>query len=206
MRESCSASRSCRCRSATAASPEARHRPRGHRAGDRGLGHRRPPRRAAACRPARARSRKARRFTSSAAPPATASSARAPGAGRSFRAGAARLSSHDPVKSVGSYWPYASTVIDYIRRAMPYGNAQSLTNDELYAVTAYVLYLNDVIKDEEFELEPRELRRRSNSRTSRISSKTIARAPRKSSGRSPCMANCMPGEAKHRRAGHARST
>lgn len=66
--------------------------------------------------------------------------------------GAGTLKSHDPVKTVGSYWPYASTLMDYIRRAMPYGNAQSLTNDELYAVTAYVLSLNEVIKDESFEL------------------------------------------------------
>ena len=61
--------------------------------------------------------------------------------------GAGTLASHDPVKSVGSYWPYASTLLDYIRRSMPFGAAQSLTNDELYAITAYVLYLNDVIKD-----------------------------------------------------------
>ena len=54
--------------------------------------------------------------------------------------GAGTLASHDPVKSIGSYWPYASTVMDYIRRTMPFGNAQSLTNDELYAITAYVLY------------------------------------------------------------------
>ena len=66
--------------------------------------------------------------------------------------GTGTLASHDPVKSVGSYWPYASTLMDYIRRAMPFGNAQSLTNDELYAVTAYVLYLNDIIKTDEFEL------------------------------------------------------
>ena len=46
-------------------------------------------------------------------------------------------------------------MIDYIRRAMPFGNAQSLTNDELYAVTAYVLYLNDIIKDEKFRAERR---------------------------------------------------
>ena len=62
------------------------------------------------------------------------------------------LASHDPVKSVGSYWPYASTLLDYIRRSMPFGAAQSLSNDELYAITAYVLYLNDVIKDFNFEL------------------------------------------------------
>ena len=55
------------------------------------------------------------------------------------------------MKSIGSYWPYASTLMDYIRRAMPFGNAQSLSNNELYAVTAYVLYLNDIIKDENFE-------------------------------------------------------
>jgi cytochrome c len=66
--------------------------------------------------------------------------------------GEGTLASHDPVRSIGSYWPYAATVMDYIRRAMPFGNAQSLTGDELYAVTAYVLFLNDAIKDEGFEL------------------------------------------------------
>jgi mono/diheme cytochrome c family protein len=66
--------------------------------------------------------------------------------------GAGTLASHDPVKSVGSYWPYAATLMDYIRRTMPYGDAQSLSNDELYAVTAYVLYLNDVVADQDFEL------------------------------------------------------
>ena len=50
--------------------------------------------------------------------------------------GAGTLSSHDPVKTVGSYWPYTTTLIDYIRRAMPFGNAQSLSGDELYAIVA----------------------------------------------------------------------
>jgi cytochrome c len=60
---------------------------------------------------------------------------------------------HDrPDKTVGSYWPYASTVFDYIKRAMPFGNAQSLSEDELYALTAYILHLNDVIRDTSFEL------------------------------------------------------
>ena len=60
---------------------------------------------------------------------------------------------HDrPDKTIGSYWPYASTVFDYIKRAMPFGNAQSLSNDELYAVTAYLLHLNDIIKDQNFEV------------------------------------------------------
>ena len=62
------------------------------------------------------------------------------------------LTEDRPEKTVGSYWPYLSTVFDYIRRAMPYGDAQSLTDDEVYAITAYVLYLNDIVTEEEFEL------------------------------------------------------
>ena len=61
--------------------------------------------------------------------------------------GKGTLASHDPVKTVGSYYPYLSSVFDYIRRAMPFGDAESLTNDELYAVVAYVLNLNDIVDD-----------------------------------------------------------
>ena len=50
-----------------------------------------------------------------------------------------------PVKTVGSYWPYATTLFDYIRRAMPYNAPKSLSNDEVYAVSAYILALNGVI-------------------------------------------------------------
>ncbi len=58
------------------------------------------------------------------------------------------LDSQRPVKTIGSYWPYLSTVWDYVHRAMPFGAAQSLTNDEVYAVTAYLLYLNDLVDDD----------------------------------------------------------
>ena len=58
--------------------------------------------------------------------------------------GRGSLDSNDPKKTVGSYWPYATTLWSYIYRAMPFGNAQSLSIDETYAVTAYVLNLNDV--------------------------------------------------------------
>jgi cytochrome c len=58
------------------------------------------------------------------------------------------LTSSDPNKTVGSYWPYATTLFDYIRRAMPYGNAQSLSTDEVYSVSAYVLFINDILKKE----------------------------------------------------------
>jgi S-disulfanyl-L-cysteine oxidoreductase SoxD len=61
--------------------------------------------------------------------------------------GKGTLASHDPVKTVGSYFPYLSSVFDYIRRAMPFGEAESLSNDELYAVVAYVLNLNDIVDD-----------------------------------------------------------
>jgi cytochrome c len=56
-----------------------------------------------------------------------------------------------PEKTIGSYWPYASTVFDYIKRAMPFGDAQSLKDDEVYALTAYLLFMNDVI-DEDYEV------------------------------------------------------
>jgi cytochrome c len=50
-----------------------------------------------------------------------------------------------PVRTIGSYWPYATTVFDYVRRAMPYVQPHSLTADETYAVTAYLLAVNGVI-------------------------------------------------------------
>jgi cytochrome c len=54
-----------------------------------------------------------------------------------------------PVKTVGSYWPYATTLFDYIRRAMPFPETKSLTNDEVYAVSAYILNLNGVVGTDE---------------------------------------------------------
>lgn len=49
------------------------------------------------------------------------------------------------MRTIGSYWPYATTVFDYVRRAMPYTQSQSLTNEEVYAVTAYLLHVNGII-------------------------------------------------------------
>jgi cytochrome c len=62
--------------------------------------------------------------------------------------GIGKLTDDDPKKGVGNYWPYATTLFDYIKRAMPFGNAQSLSDDEVYAITAYVLHLSDVLKDD----------------------------------------------------------
>ena len=65
--------------------------------------------------------------------------------------GQGTLTQDRPVKTIGSYWPYLSTVWDYVYRAMPFGYAQSLTPDEVYAITAYLLYMNDLV-DDDFEL------------------------------------------------------
>ena len=50
-----------------------------------------------------------------------------------------------PVKTVGSFWPYATTLFDYVRRAMPLNAPKSLSDDEVYAVSAYILQLNGII-------------------------------------------------------------
>lgn len=65
--------------------------------------------------------------------------------------GEGSLDGDDPVKSVGSYWPFLSTVFDYVRRTMPYGNARNLSDDDVYALTAYILFLSD-LADEDFVL------------------------------------------------------
>ena len=59
--------------------------------------------------------------------------------------GGGALNTDKPIKTVGSYWPYATTVFDYTKRAMPHPLPQSLTNDEVYATTAYILYMNKII-------------------------------------------------------------
>lgn len=60
--------------------------------------------------------------------------------------GVGSLTSEAPMKTVGSYWPYATTLFDYTRRAMPYDAPQSLSADDLYSVTAYVLHLNGIVE------------------------------------------------------------
>ena len=61
--------------------------------------------------------------------------------------GAGTLASDKPVKTVGSYWPYATTLFDYVRRTMPFTDPQGLGADETYAVTAYVLFLNGIVQE-----------------------------------------------------------
>lgn len=101
-----------------------------------------------------------------------------------------------PEKTIGSYWPYLSTVYDYVRRAMPFGNARSLSDDEVYALTAYLLYLNDIVGDEEFELSKENFGsvRLPNEGNfvddGRLAEDHYARAEE------PCMRDCREGEAR----------
>jgi cytochrome c len=67
------------------------------------------------------------------------------GVGDQLAGGQGTLATPKPVRTVGSYWPYAPTLFDYIRRAMPQNAPQSLSNDEVYAVSAYVLHLNGLL-------------------------------------------------------------
>lgn len=71
------------------------------------------------------------------------------GAGRwpPLAGGVGTLKGENPEKTSGSYWPYASTLFDYVHRAMPFGNAQSLEPDQVYALTAFLLSMSDVVPD-----------------------------------------------------------
>jgi cytochrome c len=62
--------------------------------------------------------------------------------------GQGSLTWDEPIKTVTSYWPYATTVFDYIKRAMPFGDAQSLTDDEVYAITAFLLASDGIIPED----------------------------------------------------------
>lgn len=62
--------------------------------------------------------------------------------------GAGSLTDTRPVKTIGSYWPHLSTVYDYIHRSMPFGAAQTLSADDTYAITAFLLYSNGLVEDD----------------------------------------------------------
>lgn len=70
------------------------------------------------------------------------------GIGDRLVGGAGTLATATPIKTVGSYWPYATTLFDYIRRAMPMNAPQSLANVEVFGVTGYVLYLNGLLPED----------------------------------------------------------
>lgn len=67
------------------------------------------------------------------------------GANDALVGGRDTLATSRPVKTVGSYWPYATTLFDYVRRAMPYPAPGLLSDDEVYAVSAWILALNGIV-------------------------------------------------------------
>lgn len=102
------------------------------------------------------------------------------------------LKADRPDKTIGSFWPYPSTVFDYIRRSMPFGDAQSLTADEIYGLTAFLLHMNEIIKDPKQELNERNFTaiKMPNAQAFYDDDREIAEKAfwRKS----PCMKNCKP--------------
>ena len=67
------------------------------------------------------------------------------GLGNRLVGGQGTIATAKPIRTVGSYWPYAPTLFDYIRRAMPQNAPQSLSDEDVYAVSAYILNLNGLV-------------------------------------------------------------
>lgn len=101
--------------------------------------------------------------------------------------GAGSLDTEKPVRTVGSYWPYATTLFDYIRRAMPFDHPDSLTPDETYAAAAYVLYMNELVPEDAVmnaETLPKVMMRNRDG--------FYGPDPRPDVHNLPCMRNCEP--------------
>ena len=99
------------------------------------------------------------------------------------------LASHDPEKTTGSYWPYASTIFDYVYRSMPFGEAQTLTHDETYKIVAYLLNMNEII-DEDFVLSEKNIGQIKMPNASGFSLPDPRPDVTKYKDGQPCMKNC----------------
>jgi S-disulfanyl-L-cysteine oxidoreductase SoxD len=110
--------------------------------------------------------------------------------------GQGTLKADRPVKTIGSYWPYLSTVYDYVRRAMPFGDARSLSDDDVYAITAYLLYLNDVVTDEDFELSKENFTSVHLPNEENFFMDDREEEPQYAAKGEPCMTDCKPGPVK----------
>lgn len=106
------------------------------------------------------------------------------------------LTAERPVKTIGSYWPYLSTVFDYVRRAMPFGDARSISDDEVYALTAYLLYLNDIVMDEDFALSKQNFTSMRLANEKNFVADDRAAETHYADKDEPCMRDCKPAPAK----------
>jgi mono/diheme cytochrome c family protein len=83
------------------------------------------------------------------------------GIGDRLVGGQGTLATSKPIRTVGSYWPYAPPLFDYVHRAMPQNAPGSLSNEDVYAVSAYILHLNGLLPDGRHQdAEPQDVRRR----------------------------------------------
>ena len=105
------------------------------------------------------------------------------------------LQADRPEKTIGSFWPYLSTVYDYVRRAMPFGDARSLSDDDVYALTAYLLYLNDEVSDEDFELSKENFTSIRLPNEANFIDDDRLQEPHYVDKSEPCMTDCVPGKA-----------
>ncbi|UFX43957.1 cytochrome c [Bradyrhizobium sp. 41S5] len=114
------------------------------------------------------------------------------GAGRwpVLAGGQGTLKADRPDKTIGSFWPDLSTVYDYIKRAMPYGNARSLTDDEAYALVAFLLNLNDIVKDENFELSDKNFTSIKMPNADAFFDDDREASEKRFWNKDPCMSNC----------------
>jgi cytochrome c len=119
------------------------------------------------------------------------------GAGRYpvLAGGRGSLNKDNPEKTIGSFWPYLSTVFDYVRRAMPFGNAQSLSADETYAITAFLLNLNDIVKDD-FVLSDENFKSVPLPNVGAFYDDDRETSEKAFWKKNPCMSNCGPAPAK----------
>ena len=106
--------------------------------------------------------------------------------------GEGTLKADRPDKTVGSFWPDLSTVYDYIKRAMPYGNAQSLSNDDVYALVAYILTMNDIVKDDSFELNEKNFTSVKMPNASAFYDDDRETTEKQFWKKDPCMKDCRP--------------
>lgn len=101
-----------------------------------------------------------------------------------LQGGQGSLDTDEPLKTLGSYWPYAPVIMDYVHRAMPQTDPQSLSADELYAVTAYLLHINDLLP-EDAEVDADKLRQ-----IEMPNRDGFVPDPRPDVSNTPCMRDC----------------
>lgn len=103
------------------------------------------------------------------------------------------LATPEPVRTVGSFWPYAPGVFGYIYTSMPFGQAHSLTPDETYSIVAYIMYLNDLFPQDE-DLDADKLRAiKMPNRDGFIEADPRPDTPQPANGE-PCMKDCRGGK------------